>query len=449
MTMLVVPFAHEQCRDPSVAGGKGANLAVLSAAGLPVPPGFCVTTEAYRIFSDAIGLDQLVREMLAGLRDDAEDLERVTSELRAFITSAAVPHPIVEALFAAYEALGRASYVAVRSSGTAEDLAGASFAGLHDTYLDIHGTEALLSSLKRCWASMWTARATSYRRTKGFDQNAARIAVVVQQMVEAEVAGVMFTANPLTGATDEIVLNAAYGLGEALVSGIATPDEHVISIATLKVKEQRIGAKEVRVIRDANRGSGTVTEPVPEGARAGFALSPAQVAELGELGRRVMALYAGVPQDCEWAIKRGRLYLLQARPVTGIEFSWDEELESWQTLPDDEGALWTRSWADEVWNGAISPLTYSYRGYMFTESARNCARLIGLKGVPKTRMYKFHRSEAYLNTAVEEAFVAHSAPGERQARVGQVPIHAPSHGVCGLRTFQMVPDSGKLPSKPD
>ena len=409
MSRCVIAFADPLGRDISLAGGKGANLAVLSGAGLPVPPGFCVTTEAYGTFAAAIGLDSRVARMLSIMGDDADSIEKLTAQLRDFIINSPIPEPVARAVLEAYSALEPDCYVAVRSSGTAEDLAGASFAGLHDTYLDIRGSAALLDAVKRCWASMWTARATFYRRSKGFDQEAAKIAVVVQQMVKADVAGVMFTANPMTGATDEIVINAAYGLGEALVSGIATPDEHVLSLASLKVREQRVGAKEVRVVRDPTRSFGTITEAVPKDAQERLALSEPQLTELGQLGQRVMALYRGFPQDIEWALARNRLYILQARPITGVELSWDEQLEYWQSRPDDAETLWTRSWADEVWNGAISPLTYSYRGHMFTEAARRCARLVGIPGGLKTRVFKFYRSEAYFNTAVDRLFVEHTA----------------------------------------
>lgn len=402
---LVVPFADPLARDIAISGGKGSNLAALTAAGLAVPPGFCVTTHAYTTFSAAIGLDERVELLLSVLGEDAADVETHTADLRRFIIESIMPASVVQSILDAYGAMEPGAFVAVRSSGTAEDLAGSSFAGLHDTYLDIRGEDALLDAVKRCWASMWTARATSYRRTKGFDQTQARIAVVVQKMVEADVAGVMFTANPMTAATDEIVINAAYGLGEALVSGIATPDEHLLDLNTLKVKEQRLGAKEVSIVRDRSRNSGTIEQQVPEVDRQRFALTDMQIKELGELGRQVMALYNGFPQDIEWAIEKDRLYLLQARPVTGVNLSWDDHLEFWQVLPEDENTLWTRSWADEVWNGAISPLCYSYRGLMFTNAAQNCARLCGIEGGLPARMYRYYKGEAYYSADVGRLFV--------------------------------------------
>jgi pyruvate,water dikinase len=425
-------FTDPACSDPSVSGGKGANLARMTAAGLPVPAGFCVTTEAYAEFVRQAGLRDRIAETVAAATGTAGEVEAATAGLRAAMVAAPVPDGLGDAIVAAYWKLGGAggsSYVAVRSSGTAEDLAGASFAGLHDTYLDIHGIDEVLDAVKRCWASMWTARATSYRATRGFDQLAARIAVVVQSMVSAEVAGVMFTANPLTGACDEIVVNASWGLGEALVSGIATPDEHILALPDLRVKDQRLGAKERRVVRDPSSESGTVTEDVPPADRERFALSPEQLRGLGEMGRRVMAYYGGIPQDIEWALEPApvgqagaRLYLLQSRPATGADFSWDEDLEVWRAHPDNPSILWSRSWADEVWNGGISPFAYSYRGEVFTRALANNAKLWGLRPIEEP-VFRYHRGTAYYNTGVDQRMVQETALPA--FRVGPLLNHVP------------------------
>lgn len=422
-------FADPACTDPAVAGGKGSNLARMTTAGLPVPPGFCVTTDAYAEFIRQAGLQPRIDETIAAATGAADQVEAATAALREAMITAPMPDALADSIVAAYWKLGAgvdsgsadsggdsgsASYVAVRSSGTAEDLAGASFAGLHDTYLDVRGIDSVLDSVKRCWASMWTARATSYRATRGFDQHTARIAVVVQAMVSAEVAGVMFTANPLTGATDEIAVNASWGLGEALVSGIATPDEHILALSDLRVIDQRVGAKERRVVRDPASESGTVTEDTPQPDRERFALTADQLQALCEMGRWVMGHYGGIPQDIEWALVDrggeggGHLYLLQARPVTGTDFSWDEDLEAWRAFPDDPSILWSRSWADEVWNGGISPFAYSYRGEAFTRALVNNAKLWGLRKI-KEPVFRYHRGTAYYNTAVDQRMVQETA----------------------------------------
>lgn len=422
----IVEFADQVCQSINLAGGKGANLARMSDGGLPVPPGFCVTTEAYSAFADAISLAPRVEAMLSAIEAAPDRLDEETAELRTFITAAAMPESIRAPILTAYATLEQGGFVAVRSSGTAEDLEGASFAGLHDTYLDVRGEERLLDAIQRCWASMWSARATFYRGNKGFDQTTARIAVVVQQMVEADVSGVMFTANPLTSATDEIVVNAVYGLGEALVSGIANPDEHILSLADLRVKEQRVGQKAVRIVRDQASGAGTVTVAVPTHEQQRYALSRDLVTRLGALGRDIMSSYGDIPQDIEWAIAAGQIYVLQSRPITGVDFSWDHCLEYWDPGADD--VLWSRSWADETWNGAISPLTYSYRDAMRMHALDKSARMWGIKGGLHQAMFKYWKGEAYVNTAVmrraveatslpmfRQGLLSHTAPDERDA----------------------------------
>jgi pyruvate,water dikinase len=408
MTVWTVGFDDPRAREIAVVGGKGANLARMTAGGLPVPPGFCITTDAYAEFVDANALADRIAETVERAGGDADAVEAATGQLRAEIVTAPLPPAVADAIVAAYHRVGSDSFVAVRSSGTAEDLAEASFAGLHDTYLDIRGSDALLDAVRRCWASMWTARATSYRATLGFDQSSTRIAVVVQTMVSAEVAGVVFTANPLTGDTAQMVVNASWGLGEALVSGIATPDEHILAVDGPRVVQQRIGAKERRVVRDRATGSGTLTENTPEALRERFALTPAQLRELGQLGQRVMAYYGSIPQDIEWALADGQFYLLQSRPATGADFSWDEDLESWQRYRGDDSIVWTRSWADEVWNGGISPFGYSCRGEAFTRALRNNAALWGLAPL-RAPVFRYHRGTAYYNTAVEQRMVQETA----------------------------------------
>jgi phosphohistidine swiveling domain-containing protein len=425
MADVTIRFDDPGCLDSSVAGGKGANLARLTGAGLPVPPGFCITTEAYVQFIAQAGLDRRIETALNSLSGDVQALDAASTELRDAITETPLPDLLAQSIERSYLALGDGGFVAVRSSGTAEDLGDASFAGLHDTYLDIRGTAALLDAVKRCWASMWSTRAVSYRDTRGFDQRAARIAVVVQVMVESDVAGVMFTGNPLTAATDEIVINASVGLGEALVSGVATPDEHILDLATLRVKEQRIGAKEVRVIRDPDAGSGTIEQPTPAALATRFALTPTVLQNLARIGVRVLDHYGGIPQDIEWAVRDETIFVLQSRPITGVEFAWDADLEVWQQAPADDEILWSRSWADELWNGAISPLTYSYRGEMFTVAIGASARLWGMGDRVPSRMYRYDRATAYYNPEVERALVEFSAhPLFRPALLAHVPPDA-------------------------
>ena len=307
---LVLDLAALDAGMLSVVGGKAANLGELIQAGLPVPPGFCVTTEAYRqvAASAAIAFDAI--EAAA-----AGDLPRLAAQARAAILAAPVPAAVARAVVEAYARLGAEAPVAVRSSATAEDLPFASFAGQQDTYLHVVGAEAVLDAVRRCWASLWTDRAVVYRGTNGIDHRSVRLAVVVQRMVEAEVAGVLFTANPVTGRRRQAVIDASPGLGEAVVSGAVNPDHFVVETATGAILERRLGDKRVEV--RALPGGGT--RHVERADRATAAcLTDDQVRALASLGDRVEHHY-GAPQDTEWAIDgRGQLWLTQARPITTL-----------------------------------------------------------------------------------------------------------------------------------
>jgi pyruvate,water dikinase len=406
-----VEFGHPEAGLPEVVGGKGANLGLLTAAGFGVPPGFTVTVSAYTDFLEAGGLRDPLSALAGAFRyDRPQELERQAEQARRLILDTPVPASVVDAVEAAYRALNGGPRVAVRSSGTAEDLAEASFAGLHDTYLDVRRDD-LVDAVHRCWASLWTARAVAYRNAGGFDHLTTGIAVVVQEMVEAEVAGVLFTADPVSTATDEMLVNASWGLGEAVVSGLVTPDTFVLRARDNTVRERILGTKELRVQRAA--ASGTVTEPVPAPDRERYCLTDHQLDHLAELGKRVQRHYGGFPQDIEWALRGGELYLLQSRAITGVEFSWDAELDAGCTCAHDGAdAVWTRAFADTGSTKAISPLMYSarfvcnYSNQVYT----NIARTYDLTEVASTRAFKFHKAELYYNVDWERALVTTIGP---------------------------------------
>ncbi|GAA3834097.1 phosphoenolpyruvate synthase [Sphaerisporangium flaviroseum] len=300
-----------------LVGGKGANLGVLTRAGMPVPPGFCLTTEAYRRVAGAAGLESVLDALSRTAPGDTVALAELAGRARALVLAAPVPDDIAQAV---RQSAGEA--VAVRSSATAEDLPDASFAGQQDTYLNVIGPDAVLDAVRRCWASLWTDRAVAYRAANGIDHGAVHLAVVIQEMVQSEVAGVMFTANPVTGRRHEVVIDASPGLGEAVVSGAVNPDHFVVS-PSKKITERRLGDK-LMAVRSLP-GGGTeqrTVQSVPDdgteqvGGRA--CLSDEQVVALARLGARVEDHY-GSPQDTEWAIDAsGTLWLTQARPITTL-----------------------------------------------------------------------------------------------------------------------------------
>jgi phosphohistidine swiveling domain-containing protein len=423
MTTNILWFDDPAATDVSLVGGKGANLARLTQGSFAVPPGFCITTTACASFLAGTGIDVELTAMIGELdHDDPAALDALTGRMRALITNAPLPQALADEITGSLATLGAEHFVAVRSSATAEDLAEASFAGLHDSYLDVRGVAELLDAVKACWASLWTGRAAVYRHAKGFDHGSVGISVVVQQMVEAEVSGVVFTANPITTATDEMVINASYGLGESIVQGIVTPDEYTLKTATLRVVNRTLGPKAVRTVRDPATGVGTTTEPVPDAMQRTHALDDQQLTELGRLARRVQSHYGEVPQDIEWAFADGQLHLLQSRPVTGVEFSWDADVDEWQSAPDDPDIVWTRGFADEVWTGAVSPLMYSIRAEIWTRYGTNhMLKLLGDhrggRAVESTRMWKFHKAEAYYNGTVDRGLIDFTPPPFRQSRL--------------------------------
>ncbi len=302
--------------DLLLAGGKGANLGAMIRAGMPVPPGFCITTDGYRRFVESNRLGKAIREKLGKLKpDDIDALEPVSADIRSLFAAAAVPPEIEVEIRRAYREFGgekkEAPPAAVRSSATAEDLPDLSFAGQQDTYLNIRGEEELIKSVVRCWSSLWTARAIDYRGRNGISQDDVSLAVVVQAMVQSEVSGVLFTANPLTGKRSETVIDATFGLGEALVSGLVEPDHYVVENAIITSKA--LGSKSLSI-----RGlSGGGTEKITRDASDIQALPDEQILALAEIGRKAEVFFSN-PQDIEWGYAGGNLYVLQSRAVTTL-----------------------------------------------------------------------------------------------------------------------------------
>ncbi len=330
-------------------GGKGASLARMVAAGLPVPPGFHIATGAYRRFVDENHLgDAILSAAAQAQSDDPASLERASEQIQSLIVHATLPGDIAELIRQWYGELGADVSVAVRSSATAEDLPGLSFAGQLESYLNVRGGDNVIDAVRRCWASLWTGRAIGYRQRQGIRPEDVGMAVVVQRLVPAEAAGVLFTANPVTGARDEVMINAAWGLGEAIVSGRVTPDTIVIDKRTGAIKAQEIAGKDAMTVRC---DEGTREEPVPAGQRHRAALEPAQAAELAKIGMAIEKLY-GQPMDIEWAIAEGRIFIVQARPVTAL--APPRATLDWKT--PHQGARYMRASVAELLPDPLSPL---------------------------------------------------------------------------------------------
>ncbi|WP_423999015.1 phosphoenolpyruvate synthase [Haloarcula salina] len=303
--------------DIDTAGGKGASLGELRGAGLPVPSAFIVTADTYRTFIDEAGIAEDLFEAVDVDSEDSTALASAEQRARELIMNTEWPDPVRETILDAYGDFGDDPFVAVRSSATAEDLPDASFAGQQETFLNVD-REDLLDRIKRCWGSLFTQRAIYYRDEQGFDHEAVDIAVVVQRMVDAEKSGVMFTSHPSTGDA-EIVVEGAWGLGEAVVSGSVSPDNYIIDKESGEIEDVTVTTKKTKCVRDAATGE-TVEKAVDEARRDERVLDGAELDELRRVGRLVEEHY-GDPQDVEWAIVDGDVFMLQSRPITTIDES--------------------------------------------------------------------------------------------------------------------------------
>jgi rifampicin phosphotransferase len=294
----------------TLVGGKGSSLSQLAALGAPVPPAFALTTDAYTQFAASLNLPNHASDVAD------EDLPR----LRDLIMAAELPGPITESIVHGYSSfqdlVGCEVALAVRSSATAEDSADFSFAGLHDTVLDVRTLPALETAVKKCWASLWSGRAVAYRRSGGLATDDAAIAVVVQQLVRSDVSFVVFTADPVGGRDQHLVIAASWGLGEAVVSGLVVPD-HVVVGPDGQIVEYTVGDKHLMVIPGARPEDGTREVPVPRALRTVPVLSHAQATAIAAMARE-LSPRLGYEADLEGAIAGDALYLFQARPITTL-----------------------------------------------------------------------------------------------------------------------------------
>src|SRR5687767_8411939 len=311
----VLDFQEIDRTQVAVGGGKGANLGELSRIeGLRVPPGFCVTTDAFRrILAEAPSIDDRLDRLSRRKPDDREAIRALSAEIRRTLEGIAIPVDLAAAITRPLARLGEQAAYAVRSSATAEDLPTASFAGQQDTYLNVVGPAAILQHVSRCWASLFTERAVTYRLRNGLDHRKVHTAVVVQRMVFPQAAGILFTADPITGNRKVASVEASFGLGEALVSGLVNPD--VYKVRSGEVVAKTVASKQ-RAIH-ASTGGGTQAVAIERERQTQPALTDAQVVRLVEQGRRIEAHF-GCPQDIEWCLVDDDFSIVQSRPITTL-----------------------------------------------------------------------------------------------------------------------------------
>jgi len=315
-TSFVLPFSHIDRHDLPRVGGKGANLGEMTRAGFPVPGGFCVTTEAFRVFLDACGdTEDLFAALDAIDPEDTEAVRVVGQRTRERLLKAPVPSEVREAIVESFHDAGEGHAYAVRSSATAEDLPGASFAGQQDTYLNVRGRESLIERVRECWVSLFTDRAITYRARNRFDHRKVYLSVVVQRMAFPDKAGILFTADPITGNRNIASIDAGFGLGEALVSGLVSADLYRVDKTSGAIVERKIADKTM-AIRPLPEG-GTRHEDLGPNERTAQVLEDGQIGALTELAKRIEAHY-GTPQDIEWCLEGDELFVVQSRPITTL-----------------------------------------------------------------------------------------------------------------------------------
>ncbi len=313
-TPSILWLGESNSQHVDVAGGKGASLSRMRAAGVQVPPGFVVPPAVFARFIAETGAKTEIETLLAALDPrDADALAQAASRIHDLIVGAPLPADVAHLIGDAYSQIGGA--VAVRSSAIAEDSSAASYAGQQETFLDVTSAADVIARVRDCWASFFSAHAIFYRHQKGSLAD-RRVAVVVQKLIAAEKAGVMFTADPVSRRRDRLVVEAVWGLGETLVSGRVTPDNYQIARADGRVIRAFVPEKEIALSRDAATGTLALVEVPPERRKARV-LTDDEIGLLVGLGVRLEQLFGG-PQDVEWAIEAGALYALQSRPVTTL-----------------------------------------------------------------------------------------------------------------------------------
>jgi pyruvate, water dikinase len=311
----VVWFKDLPPKSSAIAGGKGASLGDIARAGLPVPPGFVVSAEGFRTFLESTGGVQVILNSMNGLDVHAEtQLARAAENIRAFIFSKSLPDELEKVVRSAYNQFGNQVPVAVRSSAIGEDGEAASFAGQQESYLNVRSADAVIRHLHECWASLFTPRAIFYRAQKGSLQD-SEMAVVVQKMVNADKSGVIFTTNPVQGRRDHMIIEAAYGLGEAVVSGKVTPDHYVVDRNNGSLVREHIAIQPTAFVY--NEAGGTREIDLTEAQGSTRVLTHDELTRLLDLGLK-LETHFGKPQDIEWSIEGNEIFLLQSRPITTL-----------------------------------------------------------------------------------------------------------------------------------
>ena len=392
----------QESKEVAQVGGKAANLQRLTAAGFPVPPGLCVTVEAYRAHLSSHGLREQIRQVVGAM--DFRDLGRVEErarQVRQLIQAHPMPGDVEGEIRSAYRDLfsspgGDRWVVVVRSSATTEDLPEASFAGQHETYLNIVGEQLVVSRVIDCWASLWTARAMHYRHAHGLQSQDAAMAVVIQEMLFATASGVTFTAHPEGGDTSKLLINAAWGLGEGIVSGQVETDTFVVDKGSLATLNVTIGGKAVAVL--AWEAGGTDLVPTEEAKRSMPSLTEEELHRVAELGRSIEEHF-GTAQDIEWCVRDGTVFVVQSRPLTGVEVktaAQGQEFPVRWNSPEDQQYTWVlgREGGEAEPGEPLVPLEQDLLG-LFIRGRQNALKISGSRMGRRNQLRVFNGYRYY------------------------------------------------------
>jgi pyruvate,water dikinase len=421
--------------DHHLIGAKAANLSSLAAAGFKVPEGFVIPVITYNKFLEKLGLERRIVSLLGAIDfEDEASLESLSKQVRDLVLAADVEPWVRREFGDEFESMGKGSLWAVRSSAVAEDLAEASFAGQQDTYLNVR-TEDVPLYVKRCWASFYNDRAVAYRHNAGIPQTGGGIAVIVQRMVDARSSGIIFTRDPMDQGGEMIIIESSWGLGESIASGIVVPDRFHCDRRSGRVVRKDISRKAKAVyLNDDGRGP----VDLEQGRQTEASISEVEAKQLAALGAR-MEEHFKAPQDVEWAIADGEVYILQSRPIT--------------TLAKGDEILWTRGYGDEYWSDVTSPLFFSWLGEYLTEIVNHeGARIMGYWDLAELDLLRLHKGHVYFNTAVLEGIFCYNPrfsrtkellnyfPEKDQDRIANKPARLARRLLAELRIAVIDPD---------
>jgi len=366
-------------------GGKAQNLGKLASAGFPIPKGIVITTFSYEQHVNKREIQEKLTHILKCINyEDEEDVEEKSNQIKNLILDTSFDLDLEKEITETLEKFGKDSLWAVRSSAAAEDLPEASFAGQQDSFLNVL-TDEVTDFIKKCWASYWNERAVTYRYNNHIDHLSGGIAVVIQKMVNADRSGVLFTSDPRGKRKNTMILESIYGLGEAIVSGLVTPDQFAIEKQTGKILKQNINKQSVQ-IKFLNGNNETCSVPIDKQDEP--SLNPDLIKDLVKIGKNIETHF-NAPQDIEWSIENDNIYILQSRPIT--------------TIIDSDEILWTRGYGDEYWTDVASPLYVSLLGtYLEDYVLKEGAEIMGYTEVLGHDLIRIHRSHAYFNADVLE-----------------------------------------------